>query len=198
MSWRIRLVGVAALVLMAACNKPADQPVAAAPPGPAPGTPEWKIRSAMSAAPDSITAGATIMDYPASPTAQMTQLRAGTNGWLCVPDMPMTPGPDPLCGDAQWQTWLTAWMAHRTPNLTAIGVAYMLAGGSDGSNTNPYAEHPDSGQAWITSGPHLMVLSPNPHAYDAMPNTPNNSTPYVMFKGTPFAHLMVPVGVRTM
>ena len=197
MSWQVRMAGAAVLVLVAACNKPTPQ-VETAAPGPAPGTAEWKIQSAMSAAPDSIAAGATIMDYPASPTAQMTQLRAGTNGWLCVPDMPMSPGTDPMCGDAQWQTWLAAWAGHKTPNLTALGVAYMLAGGSDGSNTDPYATAPDSGQSWITSGPHLMLISPNPRAYDAMPNAANTNTPYIMYKGTPYAHVMVPVGGRTM
>jgi hypothetical protein len=197
MNWQARIAGAAMLVLVAACNKPAPQ-VATAAPGPAPGTAEWKIQSAMTAAPDSIAAGATIMDYPANDTAPMTQLRAGTNGWVCVPDMPTTPGPDPMCADAQWQTWLAAWMGHKTPNITAIGVGYMLAGGADASNTDPYATHPDSGETWITSGPHLMVISPNLRVYETMPSAPNNSTPYVMLKGTPFAHVMVPVGGRGM
>ena len=134
------------------------------------------------------------MDWPSSDTGRMVQLRAGSNGWTCLPDMPATPGPDPMCYDAQWGKWAEGWMSHRPPNITAVGVAYMLAGGVDASNTDPYATRPDSGQAWIMSGPHLMVLSPGPHAYDAISGEVSNNAPYVMFKGTPYAMLMVPVG----
>ena len=47
----------------------------------------------------------------------------------------------------------------------------------------------------MTDGPHLMVFNSNalttvyPHAGD----NPDTTQPYVMYPGTPYAHLMVPV-----
>src|SRR5437667_9114839 len=60
-----------------------------------------KIADAMKAAPRSISAKATIMDWPATEGAKMVTLRAGTNGWTCLPDFPATRGDDPMCVDDQ-------------------------------------------------------------------------------------------------
>ena len=49
---------------------------------------EAKIESAMSAAPPSIAAAATIMDWPAEEGGASTTLRKGSNDWTCFPDMP--------------------------------------------------------------------------------------------------------------
>ena len=54
--------------------------------------------SAQSAAPASISGNATLVQASADGT--MTELRKGTNGWTCMPDSPTTPGPDPMCFDA--------------------------------------------------------------------------------------------------
>src|SRR2546422_7052829 len=56
-----------------------------------------KIADAMKAAPRSISAKATIMDWPATEGGKMVTLRAGTNGWTCLPDFPATRGDDPMC-----------------------------------------------------------------------------------------------------
>jgi hypothetical protein len=193
--WR-SAVPAALLVLAVACKK-AEQPAetAAQPAGPAPGTPEWKIQNAMSAAPGGITAAATIMDWPSTPTGQPTQLRAGTNGWTCFPDTPSTPANDPMCLDQQWMTWAAGYMAHKPPNVTAVGYSYMLMGSSDASNTDPFKEKPDSGQSWQIDGPHIMVVYPRSQMamLNALPDT-QSAGPYVMWKGTPYAHVMVPVG----
>jgi hypothetical protein len=45
-----------------------------------------------------------------------------------------------MCLDAQWLAWLDALMNQQPPNVTRIGLAYMMAGDShDGgaSNINP-------------------------------------------------------------
>jgi len=44
-------------------------------------------------------------------------------------------------------------------------------------------------------GGHLMILAPA-ELLEAFPSDPNNGGPYVMWKGTPYAHLMVPIGSR--
>lgn len=48
---------------------------------------------------------------------------------------------------------------------------------------------------WIEEGAHLMIIAPA-KLLDAFPTDPENGGPYVMWKGTPYAHLMVPVGPR--
>ncbi len=60
-----------------------------------------KIEEAMSAAPSSISAKATILDYPIEPGGQNMVLRKGTNGWTCRPDNPHFPGYNPMCVDSQ-------------------------------------------------------------------------------------------------
>ena len=150
------------------------------------------IRSAESAAPRAIARRAAVAAL--NPDGSMRSLRAGTNGFTCMPDNPVTPGPDPMCMDAKAMDWAMAWISHRPPPADTVGLMYMLAGGTDASNTDPYAEGPTSGNDWVRTGPHLMVVgSPSLlRNYPAGP-TPDTSQPYVMWAGTPYAHLMIPV-----
>lgn len=122
-------------------------------------------------------------------------VRKGTNGWTCVPDAPDTPGPDPMCFDGNAGKWVQAWVAHPPPPEGSVGVMYMLKGGTDASNVDPYATKPTSTNAWINTGPHIMIVGSKDilAGYPAGP-TPDTSAPYVMWAGTPYAHLMVPVG----
>jgi hypothetical protein len=188
------LIGGLGLALTA-CQKtqpPAEQ--AAAPPaGPAPGTPEWKIQNAMSAAPTAIASAATLMEWASTPDSAPKQLRAGTNGWTCFADNPGSPKNDPMCFDAQFGNWATAWMSHRNPNVTSFGVAYMLQGGSDASNTDPFKMQPDSGHAWVDTGPHVMVVVPNVRSLAGLATDPASGGPFVMWQNTPYAHVMIPV-----
>jgi hypothetical protein len=72
---------------------------------------------------------------------------------------------------------------------------YMLEGGTDASNTDPYARKPTATNAWINTGPHIMIVgSKDILAGYPAGTTPDTSAPYVMWAGTPYAHLMVPVG----
>ncbi len=150
-----------------------------------------KIASARSAAPAAISANATIAEMTAD--GKMTTLAKGTNGWLCTPDDPSTPAPDPMCADKVWQQWFEGYSTQKPPKITQVGIAYMLAGGSDASNTDPFARKPAAGQNWVMTPPHTMVVLPDTKLLDSYSATPSASTPYVMWKGTPYAHLMVPV-----
>lgn len=185
------------LVVAAACAKPAPAPQQEAqqPAGPAPGSPEWKMQNAMSAAPPAIGEHATIMDWPATPTGQPTQLRAGTNGWTCFPDMTNTPSNDPMCLDGEFMKWAQAWMTHTTPHLSKVGLSYMLQGSADADNNDPFKMQPDSGKSWVITGPHVMIAPLNPSQLAGMSTDPNNGGPYVMFPGTPYAHVMMPVTI---
>jgi hypothetical protein len=71
----------------------------------------------------------------------------------------------------------------------------MLAGGTDASNTDPYASKPTANNHWIKTGPHIMVVGADASFYEAYPKNadPDTSVPYVMWAGTPYQHLMAPV-----
>jgi len=163
----------------------------------APTTEEGKIQNAMSAAPDSVSQAATIMDWPATEGGKFAQLRAGTNGWVCYPSTPAASGAvgqDPMCLDAEFQKWAGAWMTKKkSPKLTGVGVAYMLQGDRGASVTDPFAKSAADTKDWVVAGPHIMVTTPNTASLAALPGVPAGGIPWVMWKGTPYAHIMVPV-----
>jgi hypothetical protein len=150
------------------------------------------IRSAMSAAPPSVSRGAQIVAMNAD--GAMRTVRRGSNGFTCMADNPTTPGPDPMCMDANAMEWAMAWIGHRTPPANRAGLMYMLAGGTDASNVDPYSQRPGRGDRWVSTGPHVMVVGSDTilRGYPSGP-TPDTSQPYVMWAGTPYAHLMIPV-----
>ena len=95
------------------------------------------IAKAVSAGPPEIRKDATVMGLGAD--GQMKQLRAGTNGWMCMLD----PVGNAMCLDKEWQAWGDAWMHKQDPpQPKAVGVAYMLRGDNGASNTDPFATKP--------------------------------------------------------
>jgi len=147
--------------------------------------------SAQSAAPASISADAAVMQVAAD--GSVKELRKGTNGWTCMPDNPQTPGKDPMCMDANALKWAQAWMAHKPPPANNVGLMYMLQGGSDASNIDPFGDKPTNGK-WVDTGPHVMVVGADSlnKLYPATAD-PDTTKPYVMFGGTPYAHMMIPI-----
>ena len=147
----------------------------------------------MSAAPANVGKGATIVAMEAD--GKMRTLRAGSNGFTCMPDNPATPGKDPMCMDKNALAWAHAWIGHQPPPAGKIGFMYMLSGGTDASNTDPYASKPDAGNHWVKTGPHVMVVGAEADFYDQYPKKadPDTTVPYVMWPGTPYQHLMAPV-----
>lgn len=153
------------------------------------------VKSAESAAPASIAHAASVVTVDAK--GAMKTLRQGSNGWTCMPDSPATPGPDPMCMDANAAKWAQAWMGHKTPPAGTVGVMYMLEGGTDASNTDPYATKPTAENDWIKTGPHIMIVG-SKEILAGMPQgaKPDTTVPYVMWAGTPYAHLMVPTAAQ--
>ena len=157
------------------------------------GTPdEQAIASAESAAPAAISKAATIVAMNAD--GSMRELRKGSNGFTCMGDNPATPGPDPMCGDANAMEWAAAWIGKKTPPAGKVGFMYMLAGGTDGSNTDPHATQPTAGNDWIKTGPHVMIVGAK-GMMGGYPTaaSPDTAQPYVMWAGTLYEHLMLPV-----
>ncbi len=150
---------------------------------------EDKIARSLTAAPASITDNATIADVDG------TVLRAGTNGWTCVPGIPLIPGDKhPMCNDAVWMKWIHSMMNGLPFETDVLGTSYMLAGDALVDNNNPAATDPNDGGMWIQEGPHLMMILPHASSIANLPRTPFASGPYVMWDNTPLVHIMVPLG----
>ncbi len=150
------------------------------------------VKSAMSAAPPTIAQHATIVQLSPDGAAQV--IRKGTNNFTCMPDNPATPGPDPMCMDQNALDWGMAWIQHKAPPTGKVGFMYMLAGGTDASNTDPYAQKPEGNNNWVETGPHVMVVGAK-GMMEGYPRSakPDTSQPYVMWPDTPYEHLMLPV-----
>jgi hypothetical protein len=149
------------------------------------------IKSAMMAAPAPIAKNATIIAV--APDGAMRTIRKGTNNFTCMADNPNTPGPDPMCADQKAMEWVQAWIGKKEPPK-AVGFMYMLAGGTDASNTDPYAQKPEPANNWVKTGAHVMIVGAT-GMLDNYPRAPkpNTAEPYVMWAGTPYEHLMIPV-----
>ena len=188
----IRLLVGAILTAWSCAALAADAPAkpAAAKPGP---TDAQLIASAESAAPPNVGKHATIVAMEEG--GKMRTVRKGTNNFTCMPDNPATPGPDPMCMDPAAMEWVHAYVSHQTPPPGKVGFMYMLAGGTDASNTDPYAAKPTASNHWISTGPHVMVVGADASFYDTYPKhaDPDTTVAYVMWAGTPYQHLMAPV-----
>ena len=74
---------------------------------------------------------------------------------------------------------------------------FMLHGDNGYDNTNPavHAQADSAPENWIESGPHLMLMPKDPTTLAAFTDDfhTGNGSPFVMFRGSPFAHLMIPM-----
>lgn len=148
---------------------------------------ENRIAQARSAGPDSISANATIIDGG-------EVLVEGTNGWTCMPDT--YPGDNaPMCNDEVWMEMLEAFGQKGDFEAERIGISYMLMGepkGSGVSNSDPYHEDHQQAHDYVQTGPHLMIIVPK-EALAGITDDPEEGGPFVMWKDTPYAHIMVPI-----
>lgn len=150
------------------------------------------IKDALMAAPESIAKSASIMSHDGK------VLRKGNNGFTCFPGVSGAAGP--MCLDQAWLAFGGSWMAGKKDfKNNAFGIGYMLAGDRDGgaSNINPFDKSPTADNQWVSEGPHLMIIVPDNVALADQSMEANNGGPYVMWKGTNYEHLMVPIGPRT-
>lgn len=144
------------------------------------------IARARSAAPDAVSMNATIVDVDG------TVLHEGTNGWTCFPRL-MEGDDHPICNDAVWMKFMQALMKQEPFETDRIGISYMLMGDMNVNNADPFDTTQDEGETWVEEGPHLMVIVPDAAMLAGISDDPANGGPYVMWGGTPYAHIMVPV-----
>lgn len=152
------------------------------------------IEKALSAAPPQLAAEATVIGPDG------TVLKEGSGRFTCMLTPEEPTGGAPMCADKTWMPWADAWVNNKPYTASdRIGLAYMLAGDSPtggASNTDPSAEMPTADNEWVVEGPHVMIIVPDEKLLADLPTDPNTGGPYVMWSGTPFAHVMMPVGPR--
>ena len=149
------------------------------------------IRNALSAAPSSVAEHATVARFDG------TVLREGSNGWVCMPDLPEVANNSPMCLDANWREIIDALQNRRAPTYTGVAFSYMLKSDMPVSNTDPYATAATPDNEWIETGvPHIMVAISDPAMLEGISTDPDNGGPWVMWKGTPYAHVMIPTEPR--
>jgi hypothetical protein len=141
-----------------------------------------RVALAEAAGPASIARHATIVEFTKSMEAKV--LRTGTNGWTCVADPR-----GPMCADETFMAFMGAMMNKLTPKVEKAGFGFMLVGDDGVSLTDPFAT---DAKDLVKSGPHTMMLVPNAADLAGLPDNPSSGGPYVMWKGTPYAHVMVP------
>ena len=172
-------LGVASIALAAVAK--ADQSMASM-------SEEQLTQHLSTAAPPEVLAHATIMNM--GQDGKMKVVRQGDNGWTC-----MDPGGAPMCADAAAMEWAQAWQTHG-PAPQKLGFMYMLHGDTGASNTDPYAKQETPENNWVKTGAHVMIVGAE--AKPMMQNYPREAKadpnkPYVMWPGTPYEHLMLPV-----
>ena len=81
------------------------------------------------------------------------------------------------------------------PPKGKIGFGYMLQGGTTPSNVDPFATKPPDGMGWMQEPPHVMVFNYGERcrAIRSRGSTPDMTRPWVMWAGSPYEHLMMPV-----
>ena len=144
------------------------------------------IAQAESAGPASVTKDATIK----SPDGKV--LREGSNGWICYPQQAII---GPMCNRPQWDELLDAMLNKKPIDVKEFSVSYMLAGEGEAlgvSNKDPYATEPTDDNDWVKEGPHVMITVPDPAVLEGLSTDPRDPV-YVMWKGTPYAHIMVKI-----
>ena len=158
---------------------------------------DWEIEAYTTSAPDFIGNFATVI------SASGEVLREGSNGWTCLPffAMPKTGFKTkneaaPACADQNAMAWANAYLSQTEPKLENDGWIWMLHGDTGVDNFRPYSEGDEKNtdpKDWIYSGAHLMLMPKDPNSLGSQTTDFTTGAPYVMMKGTPYVHLMIPV-----
>jgi hypothetical protein len=145
-----------------------------------------KIARAMSAGPDDIARSARLIDTDAE--GNTVVLREGSNGFTCMPGNPKVIGEPPMCVDVASLQWFADAKTHKPkPTNPVPGITYMLAGATQRSDSDP----DDKTSPAITVGPHWMIMWPFDRKTTGLPTTHKPTGAYIMWAGSPYAHLHV-------
>ncbi len=147
------------------------------------------IREAEAGAPEWIASRAAVARL--GPSGEVTRVREGSNGFTCtiIPDGSEAP----FCGDEAAFAWMVAAMSKAPkPPTTRPGIGYMAQGGMHFETASgEIVMEPAAGTKEVKEPPHWMLFWPVDPATSGLPTRPNAGGAYIMFAGTPYAHLMI-------
>ena len=149
------------------------------------------VAAAKAGAPASVSDNATIGWLDS--TGRFNEMQRGTNNFTCLIARPDITG-GPICADQNAMAWFGAMLSHQAapPASATPGIAYMARGGIHFENPDGSIP-PDSvaGSRRVTEGPHWMMLASFDPATTGLPDRHMTSGTYIMWAGTPWAHLMI-------
>ncbi len=193
----MRTTPAGSAVLLAACVLLAPSPALAQAPIPAP---DRQIATAVLPAPAEMRDGAAVWGY--APDGKFVSLRRGTNDMVCLASNPNAPSFHVACYHRSLEPFMARGRELRTQGVqggavdtarfaevksgklvvpTHPAMLYSLTGGSydPASNTIPGARH-----LYVTYIPFATAASTGLSA------KPAGKTPWIMYPGTPKAHIM--------
>jgi hypothetical protein len=148
-----------------------------------------KITSAVQGGPKFVTRNATVLDWPTSPGGEYRVLRAGTNGWTCLPGFPRAAHDEPGCFDQVFLQFIKDSMAGRTPNVQSVGISYMYGG-----FWVPNKSHAIGTGDEFHVGPHIMIVGPDQKMLETLNHDGSNGEPYVNhLPGRTEVYLVIPI-----
>ncbi len=198
---RISIVGLA---LLAAAAGRANAQASAASTSAAvviPGA-EQQIAAAVLALPQSMRSGAKVLGYRGA--NQLVELRAGANGMICLADDPSIPTFHVACYHQSLEPFMARGRALRASGVSGAQVDTVrfreIGAGTLAMPKTPAALYSLSGPAgsWdpatnaVTNGQPLYVvyIAGATEASTGLPARPVQGLPWIMFPGTPKAHIM--------
>jgi hypothetical protein len=152
---------------------------------------EDKIESARQAGPTFVTKNATVLDYSTSPGGEYRVLRAGTNGWTCLPGAPGAAHDEPGCFDQVFLQFIKDSIAGRTPNVQNVGISYMYRG-----KWLPNTSHAMGSGDEFRVGPHIMILGLDQKMLQAFNQDGSNGEPYANHLDGPHSELFLVIPIR--
>lgn len=179
--------------------------VAAAPAVAQDRTVAWQVAAATLPLPDSMRAGAEVLGYKTA-GGPLVQIRAGTNGMICLTDDPTAEGYAAHCYHKSLAAFMQRGRELRAAGITKpsavdsarlaeinAGTLKMPAGGAalyslyaDSLNFDPAAGRPKNASKLLS-----FYLPYATQASTGISELPLNDQPWLMKAGKPWAHLMI-------
>jgi hypothetical protein len=202
---RISIISLA--MLAAASGRAAAQASASASTAAVVPTSEQQVAAAVLALPESMRTGARVLGYRVA--NQLVELRAGTNGMICLADDPSIPTFHVACYHESLEPFMARGRALRASGVSGAQVDTVrfreIAAGTLAMPRTPAALYSLSGQegSWdpatnaVTNGQPLYVvyIAGATEASTGLPARPVPGLPWIMFPGTPKAHIMFVPGM---
>ncbi len=198
------VVGTFAMVLVPIASGAAQQQTTTPPVVPVSyPTPERQIAAAVSPLPDNLQKGAKVVGYDA--TGKLATLRAGTNEMICIADNPANPRFHVSCYHNSLDQFMSRGRTLRAQKMPEDQIDSLRAREVRAKKlvmpTRPAAlyqyfaarDSVDAGTGAVRGAQYLYVVYTPYATYKTtgISEAPVAGGPWIMFPGTPFAHLMI-------